>query len=106
MLKRATSFEARAASETNGGDIEIRIDSLTGKRAGNYDVKGTGGWLTWTTESCNVSGATGVHDLYLKFTGGSGYLFNFDWWKFKTASTEIIYGDLDGSGSVDAIYFS
>jgi hypothetical protein len=29
-----------------------------------------------------VSGATGTRDLYLKFTGGSGYLFNVNWWQF------------------------
>jgi len=30
-----------------------------------------------------VSGAKGVHDLHLKFTGGTGPLLNFDWWKFE-----------------------
>ena len=25
---------------------------------------------------------TGLHNLYLRFSGGSGYLFNFDWWRF------------------------
>ncbi|WP_285786412.1 cellulose binding domain-containing protein, partial [Microbispora sp. NBRC 16548] len=40
------------------------------------------GWQTWTTVSCPVTGATGTHDLYLKFTGGSGYLFNLNWWQF------------------------
>ncbi|TQS23422.1 lectin, partial [Microbispora sp. KK1-11] len=37
---------------------------------------------TWTTVSCPVTGATGTHDLYLRFTGGSGYLFNLNWWQF------------------------
>ena len=30
-----------------------------------------------------MSGATGTHDLYLRFTGGSGYLFNVNWWQFS-----------------------
>jgi fibronectin type 3 domain-containing protein len=30
-----------------------------------------------------VSGAAGKHDLYLRATGGSGYLFNIEWWKFN-----------------------
>jgi fibronectin type 3 domain-containing protein/regulation of enolase protein 1 (concanavalin A-like superfamily) len=38
------------------------------------------------TESCSVSGITGLHDLYLKFTGGSGYLFNIEWWEFNFSS--------------------
>ncbi len=45
-------------------------------------MPGTGGWQTWTTVTCPVSGATGTHDLYLRFTGGSGYLFNVNWWQF------------------------
>jgi len=79
----ASSFDARVASATAGGNIELRLDSAKGKLAGTCTVAGTGGWQTWTTKSCPVSGATGVHDLFLMFTGsGTGDLFNFDWWKF------------------------
>ncbi len=78
----AVSFEARVASANSGGNIELRLDSPTGTLVGTCAVSGTGGWQTWTTKSCTVSGATGIHDLYLKFTGGSGSLFNFNWWKF------------------------
>jgi len=63
----AASFEARVASATNGGNIEIRLDSPTGKLVGTCTVTGTGGWQTWTTKSCPVSGAEGVHDLYFVF---------------------------------------
>ena len=38
--------------------------------AGTCAITGTGGWQTWATRTCAVTGATGVHDLYLKFTGG------------------------------------
>jgi len=86
----ATSFIARVASATTGGNIEIHIDSLKGSIIATCAVTGTGGWQTWATKSCTVSGATGVHDLYLKFTGsGSGMLFNFNWWKFTPVQTEI-----------------
>jgi hypothetical protein len=78
----AVSFEARVASANSGGNIELRLDSPTGTLVGTCAVSGTGGWQTWTTKSCTVSGATGILDLYLKFTGGSGSLFNFNWWKF------------------------
>ncbi|WP_182904220.1 carbohydrate-binding protein, partial [Microbispora sp. H10830] len=78
----ATSFSARVASGAGGGKIELRRDSATGTLMGTCDVPGTGGWQTWTTVSCPVTGATGTHDLYLKFTGGSGYLFNLNWWQF------------------------
>jgi arabinoxylan arabinofuranohydrolase len=81
----AKSFDARVASATNGGSIEIHLDTLTGPLLGTCTVQGTGGWQTWTTKSCNVTGATGAHDLYLKFTGSSGRLFTFNWWKFSPA---------------------
>nr|AQQ75133.1 GH43 CBM6 [uncultured bacterium] len=79
----AASFEARVASATSGGNIELRLDSSTGTLVGTCSVQGTGGWQTWVTRTCTVSGATGTHDLYLKFTGGSGSLFNLNWWKFN-----------------------
>ena len=78
----ATRFEARVASATSGGNIQLRLGSPTGTLIGSCAVPGTGGWQTWTTVSCNVSGATGVRDLYLVFTGGSGYLLNVNWWRF------------------------
>ncbi|MDP4182137.1 MAG: carbohydrate-binding protein, partial [Bacillota bacterium] len=79
----ATSFDARVASAASGGKIELHLDSPTGKLVGTCAVSGTGGLQKWVTKSCTVSGATGTHDLYLKFTGGSGNLFNLNWWKFK-----------------------
>jgi arabinoxylan arabinofuranohydrolase len=78
----AGSFSARVASGTSGGRIEVRLDSATGTLAGTCTVPGTGGWQSWTTVSCPISGATGTHDLYLRFTGGSGSLFNVNWWQF------------------------
>ncbi len=78
----AASFSARVASATSGGRIELRLDGTSGTLVGTCTVPGTGGWQTWTTVSCPVSGATGNHDLYLRFTGGSGYLFNVNWWQF------------------------
>jgi arabinoxylan arabinofuranohydrolase len=79
----ATSFDARVASAGSGGNIELRLDSQMGMLLGTCSVSGTGGAQTWTTKSCAVSGATGVHDLFFRFTGGSGgNLFSFNWWKF------------------------
>jgi hypothetical protein len=78
----AKSFTARVASATGGGRIELRLDGPNGALVGTCTVAGTGGWQTWSNVSCPVSGATGTRDLYLKFTGGSGYLFNVNWWQF------------------------
>jgi arabinoxylan arabinofuranohydrolase len=78
----ATSLDVRVASAGSGGNIEVRLDTQTGKLVGTCAVSGTGGAQTWATKSCPIDGASGVHDLYFVFTGGSGSLFNFNWWKF------------------------
>lgn len=83
----ATSFSARVASASSGGRIEVRLDSTSGPVVGTCTVAGTGGWQSWTTTTCPVSGATGTHDLYLRFTGGSGNLFNVNWWQFGAGSS-------------------
>jgi hypothetical protein len=78
----ARTFSARVASATGGGAIELRVDGPSGPVVGRCTVSGTGGWQTWADVSCPVSGATGTRDLYLTFTGGSGFLFNVDHWRF------------------------
>ncbi|GAA2148664.1 glycoside hydrolase family 43 protein [Glycomyces algeriensis] len=78
----ARQFTARVASATSGGTIELRVDGPNGPVVGRCTVTGTGGWQNWADVSCPISGATGTRDLYLKFTGGGGYLFNVDYWRF------------------------
>jgi len=86
----AKTFQIRAASATSGGSMVIRLDSLTGTIVGTCSVPGTGGWQTWATRTCTVSGATGVHDLYLQLKGsGTGVLFNVNWWKFVAVPTSL-----------------
>lgn len=82
----ATSFDARVAAAASGGSIELRLDSQTGTLISTCAIAATGGAQTWATKNCAVTGATGLHDLFLKFTGGG---FTFNWWQFS------------GPGSVD-----
>jgi arabinoxylan arabinofuranohydrolase len=93
----ATSLEVRVASAGSGGSIEVHLDSQTGTLVGTCAVAGTGGAQNWATKSCAVSGASGVHDLFFVFTGGSGSLFNFNWWKFS-GSGPGIDGGAPGTG--------
>ncbi|MBN2717682.1 MAG: carbohydrate-binding protein, partial [Deltaproteobacteria bacterium] len=79
----ASSFEARVASAASGGYIEIHLDGENGTLAGTCAVAGTGDWQSWETVTCDVSGVTGMHDVYFKFTGSGNTLFNFNWWKFN-----------------------
>lgn len=88
------SFDARVSSSASNAKIELRLDSQTGTLLGTCDVSGAS---SWTTKTCAVSGATGKHDLFLRFTGGSGDLFKFNWWKF-TGSTSPNGGTGGASG--------
>ncbi|HEX9058979.1 MAG TPA: carbohydrate-binding protein, partial [Clostridia bacterium] len=97
----AAGFEARVASAGGGGSIEIRLDSIDGPLAGTCPITGNGDWQTWVTAKCDVSGVSGTHDLYLKFTGDSGYMFNLNWWKFNPASS-VNYGDINGDGKINS----
>lgn len=78
----ATGFEASVACDGAGGSIELHLDSQTGPLAGTCAVKGTGGKQMWAKVNCDVTSATDVHDLFLVFKGGSGALFNLDFWQF------------------------
>ena len=80
--KGAKTFEANVASRSQGGEIEIHTDSLSGPLLGNCSVTNTGGEQNWRVQSCKVNAIKGVHDIYFVFKGGLGDLFNFDWWKF------------------------
>lgn len=75
----AKSFNARVASAASGGGIELHLDSLPGTVIGTCTVSSTGGTQTWANTECNVSGAIGVKDVYLKFTGAD---FNLNYWQF------------------------
>ncbi|MFZ5893077.1 MAG: family 43 glycosylhydrolase [Myxococcota bacterium] len=77
------SFDARVSSAASNVKIELRLDSQTGTLLGSCDVSGAS---AWTTKTCAITGASAKHDLFLKFVGGSGDLFKFNWWKF-TGST-------------------
>ncbi len=81
--KGAKKFEASVASESNGGQIEIRLGSIDGELLGVCEVKSTGGLQNWAIQSCKVKKTKGIHDLCFVFKGGNGQLFNFDWWQFK-----------------------
>ncbi|KAF2279262.1 Arabinanase/levansucrase/invertase [Westerdykella ornata] len=79
----AKSFSARVSSGASGGKIELRLGSATGTLVGTCTVSSTGGWSTWVTVTCPVSGASATQDLFFRFTGsGTGSLFNFNWWQF------------------------
>jgi hypothetical protein len=87
-------FVAQAASNTNGGTIEIYMDGTgSSNMIGSVKVTKTNDWYNWNQFTCNlVSNAQnitkGVHNITLKFInteGVSGGMFNLDWFKFIRA---------------------
>ncbi|WP_433202648.1 family 20 glycosylhydrolase [Dactylosporangium sp. CS-047395] len=78
----------RLASGAGSGTIQYRLDSATGPVIASAPVTSTGGWQTWTSTTTNLSGsATGVHRLYLTFTGSAGVDFvNLNWLQFTAGA--------------------
>lgn len=83
----ATKVNARVATDTAGGTIEMRLGGISGSLIGTIAVTNTGGWQSWTTKTANVS-VTGTHNLYLVFKGNAaGGLFNVNWLQFNNDTT-------------------
>ena len=79
-LTGVTIFTARLATNNNpGGTLAIHLDSPTGTLIGTCSAPYTGGWQTWTTQNCSLTGASGIHNIYLVGQGG----FNFEWFQFQ-----------------------
>lgn len=96
----AEKFEVRAASNSSGGTIELRLGSETGTLVGTCEITGTGGWTNWKTFQCNVSNCTGKKDfLYLVFKG-SGEPFRLNWWRFLVSGYQLSI-ETTGQGTVN-----
>jgi beta-glucosidase len=73
----------RASGSTATGTIQYRLDSTTGPIIASVPVSNTGGWQSWGSVTTTLSGsATGVHTLYLTFTGSGGDFVNLNWFQF------------------------
>ena len=82
-LTGAPTLAVRVASAGPGGNIEVHLDSATGTMVGTCAVPVTGDSQKWTTQTCPLSGASGLHDIYLVFRGNGGPLFNLEWFAFR-----------------------
>jgi type 1 glutamine amidotransferase len=80
-LHGVTSMKFRVASASSGGTIEIRADAPDGTLIGKADVPNTGGWQSWKDVSATISDPGGTRTLFLVFKGGSGSLFNINWFE-------------------------
>jgi glucosylceramidase len=76
-----SQVNVRTASAGSGGTATFYLDSMTSTPIATVNLPVTGGWQTWTTVTANVSGATGVHNLYVIFNGASS-IANVNWFQF------------------------
>lgn len=92
-------FTACVASAKAGGEIELHIDSADGAVVGTLPISYTGGEDVWQEKKTAITGAEGVHDLYLVFKGEERVedLFDFDYWRFTEKSDEAVLTALNVS---------
>ncbi len=74
----------RVASPGKGAVIHVHIDSLDGAKIAALTVPHTGGWQNWTTVSSPISGITGKHRVFFRFTGTPGHpICNVEWFQLQ-----------------------
>jgi len=82
--RKARRFTASVGSVVAGNVIEIHLDNENGPLAGTLYVPVTSSSDTFTTASCKLRKAKGVHDLVFVFRGDAGTnLFRWDWWQME-----------------------
>ncbi len=84
-LTGAEVFVARVFTAGAGGSIEIQLDSPSGTLVGTCSVPGNGEAQNYCNVFCAISGASGIHNVYLVYTGGAGSLFNVEFFGFFPA---------------------
>ncbi len=98
----AESINFRVASNGSNGAIEVHLGSPDGKLIGSMDVNSTGGWQNWSTQKCKIEKTTDIHDVYLVFKGGDGYLFNLNWFSINYPyENDDLLGDCNLDGEVN-----
>ena len=78
------SMKVKAASRTNGGDLEFRLGSKDGPLLTSMKIPSTGDWKKWKIFNGKITGtAKGIQTLYLVFQGKSDFLYNLEWIRFS-----------------------
>ncbi|MDF7809290.1 carbohydrate-binding protein [Pontiellaceae bacterium B12219] len=90
----ANGFQARIASANTGGNIEVRLDGPTGTLLGTCPVSNTGSANSWITETVAMENISGLHDVYLKFTGGSGDLLSLNWFRAVKSTPDLYFSNV------------
>lgn len=81
-----TNVSARVASAVADGTVEFHLDDPTGTLIATVTVGNTGSWQSWQTISAPVSGALGVHRLFVVFKNAAS---NLNWFDFNDLSNAL-----------------
>ena len=109
----ASSYEITLSSDRQGGNVEFRLDSPTGPLIATVNQGGTDNWndfeLNVGTFDVPASQVSGVRELYLVFTGGSGSLLDVDWFKILSgtpppSSTALYEEDFEGPNGFSSTF--
>lgn len=72
----AKSFGGRMSG--NPAYLEIILDKISNSPAARVEFPGTSGFSDYQEYSFTIPEITGKHDVYIRFSGGEGYLLNAD----------------------------
>lgn len=81
---QADSIQFSASCSSSGGTIEVWLDSIgSGKKIAECKIENTGGWSVFKNFNAEVASVSGIHDVYLRFSGaGTAKLFQLKWMSF------------------------
>jgi beta-glucanase (GH16 family) len=95
----ATSVTFSASKSGIGGEVKICVGSPTGRLIGTFVPQDTGGWSAYREQLVQLSGfVSGVQDLYLVATGGTG-VCNLE--SFRFSQYVLTWGDEFGGNSLN-----
>ena len=103
---KVDSVEFIASSVTEGGYIEVWIDSIdTGTKIAECQIRQTGSWSTLKSFTAAVGNVVGRHDVYLRFKGQDTYrLFMLDSFQFVSSTQTTGIPEVSNEMSTMTVY--
>ncbi len=101
--QRTEQLEIRAASATDGGIIEVRLDTPEGERLGICSVPNTGGWQSWSSFHAKIKPVAGIKTLCLVFRSNRTEMSNVQglrprlWFAEVDKTNTTIWAQFDGA---------
>ncbi|MBQ8960106.1 MAG: carbohydrate-binding protein [Ruminococcus sp.] len=92
----------------NACTVELYTDSIGTTPAAKLYFPGTSGFSDYQEVSFNIPTISGTHNLYLKFTGGEGYLMNADSFVFSPDSIPLsgkLFTDVQVTAQANPVYW-